>query len=386
MPLPIILCLGLFAAPLYALENSADFTGDGQVDFDDLFALADNFGRAQEGTDSTTFDSRFDLTGDGRINFDDFFIFADAYSRDNLLQAFAPYADLVSATCDEDELFITSPTGLPAPVPAALWQRPMVGIEQWILRVPIPFQYTWRIPLEPQWSDQIVEASPRGPIAVAANGVPIFHYEARPDVSTHPEHYDPGSDTVVQGELDHCGGHAGQGDDYHYHYVPVCLLDDHDLDQPLAWGLDGAPIYFGTGGDQFYGQGQYNHLNRLPDEPLDLCNAVQQGDGYIHYTTAEPPYIVGCHHGVVDPSRQIEPRPMRPQGADAPYGGQVGEATTTLVTDWFVDEEGWYVLQHQAFTGQGTSAVHYRQTDGDCWEFDFRAEAQVPGTLQTHCR
>lgn len=265
----------------------------------------------------------------------------------------------------------------------------MVGIVNWILRVPIPFDYDWRIPLDPVWSAEIVEASPRGPIAVAVNGVPIFHYEARPDVSTHPEHYDPGSDTVVQGELDHCGGHAGQGDDYHYHYAPVCLLGSHDLAEPIAYGLDGAPIYFGTGGTDFYGDGLFNHIDNLPVQELDLCNAVElAGGGYAHYTTSDPPYVIGCHHGVVDADLQIEPRPMRDQGAAGAYGGVVGEAESTLVTDWYVDEDGWMHLEHDAFAGGGTSAVLYRQAQqgNDCWDFEFRGVASSPGVLETYCR
>ena len=78
---------------------------------------------------------------------------------------------------------------------------------------------------------------------------------------------------------------------------------------------------------------------------------------------------------------------MRQQGAAAAYGGFVGEPTQTLVTDWFVDDEGWMHLEHTSFDGQGTSAVLYRQVDGsDCWEFDLRPDAEIPGVVETYCR
>ena len=64
---------------------------------------------------------------------------------------------------------------------------------------------------------------------MAVNGVPIFYLEPRPDVSTDPANYSPNFDTVLTGELDQCGGHASQGDDYHYHYAPIFLLSTHNL-------------------------------------------------------------------------------------------------------------------------------------------------------------
>ncbi len=304
------------------------------------------------------------------------------------LKAFEPYLGRVEVDCVDGFLTIRS-IGLPRLAPAEPRDRMMVGIESWILRVPIPYDYHWRVPLRPEWLPEFALASPKGPIAVAVDGVPIFHYEARPDASTHPDDYDPKSDTVVRGELDQCGGHAGQGEDYHYHYAPVCLLDEHDLSQPIAYGLDGTPIYFGTGGTDYYGGGRFNDLDNLPDAPLDLCNALElERGGYAHFTTAEPPYLIGCHHGYADPGLRIEPRPMRRQGSPGPYGGRVGEPSSTLITDWYVDAEGWMHLEHTSFDGRGTSAVIYRalEGEGDCWEFEFREDASEPGTLEVHCR
>lgn len=55
---------------------SADFNGNGRVDFDDFFMFAEAFGK-QRG--EVGFNAKFDLNADGAINFDDFFIFAERF-------------------------------------------------------------------------------------------------------------------------------------------------------------------------------------------------------------------------------------------------------------------------------------------------------------------
>ncbi len=55
---------------------SADFTGDGRVDFDDFFAFAAVFGQRAEGGVA-----RFDLDADGAVDFDDFFLFAGSFGK-----------------------------------------------------------------------------------------------------------------------------------------------------------------------------------------------------------------------------------------------------------------------------------------------------------------
>lgn len=322
------------------------------------------------------------------------FSFLKAYANTTCaeyLPVFEAYTGLVSAYCDEDYLHIESLTGLPEISPSSSADRAGVGISAWILRVPLPYHYQWKIPLNPQWSAERIEATPKGPIAVAVNGVPIFHYERRPDVSTFPEDYDAGSDTVLQGELDQCGGHAGQGDDYHYHYAPVCLLDEQEIDLPIAFGLDGVPIYYGTGATDYYGSGRFTALNGLPAQTLDECNALDNNDGtFSYYTTSEPPYLLGCHRAIVDAELRIEPRPLsgREQGTENPYGGEFGEPTTTLVTDFYRDSDGAYHFEHESFTGSGTSAVIYKLLDSEsnCWEFEYRADKDLGGVKETACR
>ncbi len=302
--------------------------------------------------------------------------------------AFAPYSDQVTTSCDEDYLYVTSLTGLPQQSPTDRRDQAMVGITAWINRVPLPFALNWKIPLEPRWYTQDwASAASRGPIAVAVNGVPIFHYDKRPDVDTDPRHYSyqAENDTVVQGELDQCGGHAGQGDDYHYHYAPICLLDRYDPTQPIAYALDGAPIYFGTGGTDQYGGGRYNTLNNLPKGSLDACNAYDEGDGtYRYYTTSTPPYVIGCHRASVDPTLAIQVPPLQKRAFQEPQpnGRLAGEPITTEVTALTTDTTGWTTLTY------GTEQVSYRRSHsaGDCWDFRWSDATPDPTQSYTYCR
>lgn len=309
---------------------------------------------------------------------------------DEQVAAFGQFLGTGATSCDGDYVSVSAPTGLQDVDAEDLRDRMMVGITAWINRVPVPYDYQWSIPVQPLWQHPYAEASSRGPIAIAANGVPIFHLDPRPDVSTDPGLYDPRFDTVLHGELDQCGGHAGQGEDYHYHYAPVCLLDEHDLSLPIGFGLDGAPLFYGTGGTDYFGSGRYNDIDNLPAQSLDECNAVQLDDGsYAHYTTTDAPYTIGCHHAYADAGLRIEPSPIpgREQGVPDPVGlGYYGEPMQTLVTDFYVDDDGTYHLEHDP--GTGVRAVIYRRssTTGDCWEFEYRDDVNGPGIVVGYCR
>ena len=292
--------------------------------------------------------------------------------------AFELHLSAETVNCTDDFLEVIA-TGLPDLTSGNSEDLPMVGITSWIQRVALPYPYDWRIPLSPNWLDEPIEASARGPIAVAVDGVPIFHYERRPDASTSLDNYEARNDTVVQGELDQCGGHAGQGEDYHYHYAPVCLMDEHNPELPIAFGLDGTPIYFGEGGDEYYGRGRYSDLSYLPNEALDDCNAIQLPEGgFVHFTTKTPPYVVGCHHGAFAPELQIEPRPFEAlaQRTPSPLGGRYGEPVSTLITEFEKVEDGAYRLTFESLATSGEeSSILYRQPSEDCWTFEYQTVA-----------
>ena len=306
---------------------------------------------------------------------------------DEAKAAFSLFQGGIKVDCDQSYLYVATDTGLPIALPGQAEPKLMVGIKNFILRVPVPFAFNWKLPLHPKLNDQPTPAASTGPIGVAIDGVPIFLWDKRPDSTDLPGYYDSKYDTVVQDELDHCGGHAGQGEDYHYHYAPVCLVDIHHLDRPIGYGIDGIPIYFGTGGTAFFGYGKLNAINNLPSK-LDDCNGFKKADGtYAYYTTKEQPYTLGCNLGYADPALQINVPPFRNQGTAQPGGGVIGEASRTLITDFYTDAAGWRHVEYAALNGQGTSAILYRAASGnDCWEFDYRTDRNVKGVLETYCR
>jgi hypothetical protein len=64
------------ASTTASTSRSADFNGNGRVDFDDFFLFADAFGQPGTGTNA-----RFDLDNSGTVDFNDFFLFAQAFGK-----------------------------------------------------------------------------------------------------------------------------------------------------------------------------------------------------------------------------------------------------------------------------------------------------------------
>ena len=172
----------------------------------------------------------------------------------------------------------------------------MVGITAWQQQVPLPQPYfgdnAWRIPLEPVVAKNPMSAKShffRGAIALAANGVPIFN----------PIKNDGRTDTLLAGELDEFGGHCGRGDDYHYHIAPTHLQEIVGKDKPIAYALDGYPIY------------GYNEPDGSQVRGLDEFNGHSTpGLGYHYHATKMYPYIHGGFHGEVkEVDGQVDPQP-----------------------------------------------------------------------------
>jgi hypothetical protein len=85
--------------------------------------------------------------------------------------------------------------------------------------------------------------------------------------------------TLLEGELDKCGGHAGRGDDYHYHIAPVCLIEQlgkeriDDKKQPIGFAMDGYPIH---------ALGWFDNANNIEDQ-LDECRGYTDSKGRYFY-------------------------------------------------------------------------------------------------------
>jgi len=211
----------------------------------------------------------------------------------DIAAAFAPFVELGQVATRRDERwFYVESKGLP--------DHPlMVGIRAWQQQVPLPQNYTgdnaWRIPIRP-----VPAANPqttkdrflRGAIALAVNGIPIFN----------PLN-NRGEDAFAIGELDDYGGHCGRADDYHYHVAPVHLEKVVGRGRPIAYALDGYPIY------------GFTEPDGSPVKDLDWMGGHEHGTGGYHYhATKKYPYLNGGFRGeVTERDGQVDPQP-RAQG------------------------------------------------------------------------
>ena len=196
----------------------------------------------------------------------------------------------------------------------------MVGITSWQQQVPLPQPYTgsnaWRFPVAPTMADTPISARTglfRGAIAIAVDGVPIFNALNN-----------RGDDAYLADELDEWGGHSGRADDYHYHVAPLYLEEIVGAGKPIAYALDGYPIYGGTEPDG------------SPVGTLDEYNGHVGSDGTYHYHgTTTYPYINGGLVGVATTTDQVEPQPTTRavREAGAPLPGAVITGFTSPAPD-----------------------------------------------------
>ncbi|CAM4156294.1 YHYH protein [Pseudoalteromonas byunsanensis] len=334
--------------------------------------------------------------------------------------AFEAYSDYVSVSCSGNTMSVTTQTLLPYRSQLE-GDKANVGIRSWIGRVPIPEQLTWTMPITPTYLP-----SPQSNInihhavGVSVEGIPILHYakESAPDEIAQLGQDYSSRDTVLLGEIDQCGGHAGNGEDYHYHMAPICLMDSHDPSQPLAYMFDGLPLYFGTGGGvkttdgTDYGAGRYEDLNYLPADvkdgsnPLDECNAYDlHGDGseYVYYSTSDAPYSIGCFRAQADQEGSVPAGPHWVQERDLSWSGN-----DVSLTDYDTMSFGGKTWQFIEVTpGESNNRIEagkkalimYRQlASGDsgydpnanCYAFRYRLDStDTAGTNDTyseHCR
>lgn len=298
-------------------------------------------------------------------------------------KAFAPF---VSTRWDERWLYVES-DGLPhAPTPPGgksgtfVFSHPMmVGITAWQQQVPLPQNYrganAWQIPLKPEMADKPVSAKEqlfRGAIALAANGVPIFN----------PIKNDGRTDTFLAGELDEFGGHCGRADDYHYHIAPTHLQKYVGAGQPIAYALDGFPIYGvfdpsakpdGPDAEKCCPLGSREKLDKLNGHHAPAPEGSHPGaKGLYHYhASVKYPYLNGGMRGKVtvkDDQIDPQPRASSPRAALPPLrgakitgfkglGGAMGKE----------GEPGWSL----EYTIAGKKhLVNYRLENGK-WIFDF---------------
>ena len=261
---------------------------------------------------------------------------------------------------DQDYLYIAS-NGLPD-------HNMMVGITAWQQQVPLPQSYfgdnAWRVPLHPVPAKEPVSIKARflrGAIALAANGIPIFN----------PQN-NRGEVSQEIGELDQWGGHCGRADDYHYHAAPLHLQTVVGKGLPIAYALDGYPIYGLT------------EPNGAPLGKLDSYNGHETEKlGYHYHASTQYPYVNGGFHGeVVEAEGQVDPQPRaQPVRPDTPpLRGAVITGFESLTTNSYklsykvnndkrsityaINSDGTYPFEYDDGKGNITKEVYTQHGPG----------------------
>ena len=280
---------------------------------------------------------------------------------------------VATATCDSTYAYVAS---------NGLATHPMMnGITATNLQVPLAVNFSgsnaWKIPLAPAIAASTTTAVD-GPIGVAINGVPIFNPCKQGGCQN--------GDTKVLGELDTCNGHAGRGDDYHYHAAPTCMMAGQSASywdtHPVGWALDGFAIF------------GYNNADGTVASRDGVCggntSAVANGPaGYSYHVTDASPYVLSCFRGtpspvsVGAPLRQPPVTPFAVSGmtltTDATDGFQVLQftsarsfTTTATGSDSYANTPGAYKIRYKSVTGSAlTTLLATNAGKTACWSFQF---------------
>lgn len=280
----------------------------------------------------------------------------------------AGFSEEASVDCDGTYAYITSDV-----YPS---HEMMNGIKETNEQIPVAAPgHTVPIPLLPKMasSKTTIDAA----LAVAVNGVPIYDYSAQGELDI--ENYDVTADTKVKGQLDNCGGHAGRGDDYHYHVAPTCMIDqmaNKGDDAIIGWGFDGYPIYGFNNPDG----------SVVADGDLDICNG-QSDDafGYRYHSTVAPPYILQCLVGEVDSSKLPRVQPLtdsNKQGKEAgtPPQGGVDNLVHTVSADGSA-------MMTYSYQGSDYYIKYAKASQDNCYNFEMKTVTSA-GVVKTgeYCR
>lgn len=267
----------------------------------------------------------------------------------------AGFFDEVKVTCTDTQALVISDT-----YPNHELMTGIVGTNE---QLPIPAEYAAPISLKPSLGSSPTTRD--AALGVAVNGVPIYDYTGGGEMTEEDlYHHQTRHDTLLTKQLDVCGGHAGRGDDYHYHVKPICMIEqmaNAGDDAILGWGFDGFPIY----GD--------NNPDGTPIAVgvLDVCNGqVDETFGYRYHTSQAAPYIVQCLMGEVEDARSLpRVRPLSPadQGERREPGRPPRGGVENLV---FTQDESGTRSMDYSYKGQDYY-MRYTPTDQEgCYAFE----------------
>lgn len=269
----------------------------------------------------------------------------------------AGFADDVSVECVDGHATLSSET-----YPDHELMTGIVGTNE---QVPVPAsRYSAPIPLDPVLGEtpQTRDSS----LGVAINGVPIFDYTGGGEMSEEDlYHHQTQHDTLITQQLDVCGGHAGRGDDYHYHVKPTCMIEMMENagdDAIIGWAFDGFPIYGDTNPDG----------TAIEVGVLDVCNGQPDSTyGYRYHTSSNAPYIIQCLMGEVGDLRDL-PR-VAPLKSAAGGGAEPGMPPRGGVEN-LVFRQSESGLRSMDYEYQGEAYyIRYQPSDTrDCYLFETR--------------
>lgn len=270
----------------------------------------------------------------------------------------AGFGDTVAVTCEDGQALIASNT-----YPDHAMMTGIVGTNE---QVPVPAEsYVSPIPLAP-----VLGTEPHtrdAALGVAVNGVPIYDYTGGgemsvADLSVHQVK----DDTVVTQQLDICGGHAGWGDDYHYHATPTCMIaqmQNAGPDAIIGWAFDGFPIYGETNPDG----------SEIAAGTLDECNGQPDDDyGYRYHTSEGAPYIIQCLMGETADMKDL------PRVPPLKASGWFGEMTTGKPPrggvenlEFFQDASGKRTMTYD-YEGEAYYMNYAPSETANCYDFETR--------------
>lgn len=248
----------------------------------------------------------------------------------------------------DDRYFYIESDGIPV-------HEMMTGITNWQQQVPINHDYSganaWSIRLQPELAEQTLSTKDnfmKGAITIGVNGIPIFN----------PLN-NRGEDANAIGELDKYGGHCGRADDYHYHLPPTHLQAKVGNNKPIAYALDGFPVFGET-------------TEKL-DENL---RRFTSDSTYQYHAVKEYPYLIAAMKGKVEinpkteaPENEIMPqaktrgvrpdlRPLR----DAEIIGFENPETNQFILKYEVDSRVYTI--HYGWDTNGNYNYEFINPDG----------------------
>ena len=278
----------------------------------------------------------------------------------------AGFSDSVAVTCLDGQALISSDT-----YPDHELMTGIVGTNE---QLPVPADYVAPIPLRPNLGSQPITRD--AALGVAVNGVPIYDYTAGGEMSEEDlYHHQTKHDTLLTQQLDVCGGHAGRGDDYHYHVKPTCMIEQMENagdDAIIGWAFDGFPIYGDNNPDG----------TTIRADDLDVCNGqIDETFGYRYHTSDSAPYIVQCLIGEVASVRSL---PRVPPLSAAAGGGRIeagrppkGGVENLVFTQ---DETGTRSMEY-SYQGENYYMRYAPADQAGCYTFETRTVTNNGATV-----